>query len=123
MRIRILLAATSLMVFVWVSGCGRRAPTDEQATKYKADAEPIINALEAYYAKHGSYPATIEEVGVKHFDTPFGLSRYEVMKNSQVCQLMIGRPETSSDFELHWTGMGKDAQKFPQKWSFVVHKK
>jgi hypothetical protein len=36
---------------------------------------------------------------------------------------MIGSPDPSSDFELHWTGMGKQSGKFPQKWTFVVYKK
>src|SRR5262249_15426971 len=123
MQGRILLAVTALTLLVVASGCGRRTPTEAQAEEYKAKAEPITKALEAHYSKHSKYPASIEEIGLEHFETPFGRSRYEVMLSGQMCQLMIGSPETSSDFELHWTGMGKDSQKFPQKWTFVVHKK
>jgi hypothetical protein len=123
MRVRKLLAVAGLMLLIAVSGCGRRAPTEAQAGDYKAKAEPITKALEAHYAKYRRYPTSIEEIGLRHFETPFGHSRYEVMMDGQVCQLMIGNPETSSGFELHWTGTGKDSHKSPQKWSFVVHKK
>jgi hypothetical protein len=106
-----------------VPGCGQRAPTDAQADEYKAKAEPIIKALEAHFAQHGRYPASVEDIGLQHFETPFGPSRYEVLMGGQSCQFMIGSPDTSSVFELHWTGMGKQADKFPQKWTFVVYKK
>jgi hypothetical protein len=113
----------NLILLIAIAGCGRRAPTEEQAETYKAKADPITMALEAHYSKHGQYPASIEEVGQQHFETPFGSSRYEVLMGGQMCQLMVGSPGTSSDFELHWTGMGKDSPKFPQKWTFVVYKK
>ena len=124
MEIRSIVAWVAVTLLVGASvGCGRGVPTDEQAAEYKALAEPIIKALETSYAKHGKYPATIEEIGMKHIETPYGSSRYEVHLNGQMCQLMIGNQKTEQDFNLHWTGMGKDAHKFPQTWTWVVYRK
>ena len=105
------------------AGCGRKVPTEEQAAEYKAKAEPITKALEASYAKQRKYPATIEEIGMQHFQTPYGSSRYEIQLNGQMCQLIIGDPKTEKYFNLHWTGMGNESQKFPQKWTWVVYPK
>ena len=104
-------------------GCGRKVPTEEQAANYQTQAAPIIEVLETHYARHGKYPATIEELGMDHFKTPYGSSRYEVHMNGQMCQLIISDPETEKNFNLHWTGMGKESPKFPQKWSWVVYPK
>src|SRR5262245_42016804 len=116
----IVIAAVVLLVS-GLASCRRRAPTEDQAAEYKAEAEPIIEALETHYPKHGTYPATVEETDMTHFDTPYGSSRYEVYKNGQMCQLIIGAPATGPDFNLHWTGVGRDSHKFPQKWSWVVY--
>ena len=100
MQLRALPGVASLALLVTVAGCGRQAPTDAQAEEYKAKAEPIIKALEAHFAKHGTYPVSVEEIGLQHFETPFGPSRYEVLMGGQVCQLMIGSPNTSSAFVM-----------------------
>jgi hypothetical protein len=119
------LAAAFLLATISVgcSGITRRAPTEEQAAEYKKQAEPITNALEAYYAEHGTYPPSIEEIGMQHFNTPYGSSRYEVFKDGQMCEFVIGDPKTAQDFNLHWTGLGKDSPKYPQKWTWVVYPK
>jgi hypothetical protein len=125
MRAPRILSFAVLFLLVCISvGCGgRQAPTEEQAQEYKTKAEPITKALEAYYAKHGKYPGTIEEIGMEHFKTPYGSSHYEVLLNGQMCQLIIGDPETGKYFNLHWTGTGRDGHKSPQKWTWVVYPK
>jgi hypothetical protein len=118
---RMLSFAAGILLTGAAVGCGRNVPTEQQAADYKMQAQPIIEVLEACYARHGKYPATIEELGMDHFKTPYGSSRYEVHRDGQMCQLIIGDPETEKNFNLHWTGMGKESPKFPQKWTWAVY--
>ncbi len=120
---RIISSAILILLMTALVGCGRKVPSEEQAAEYKEKAEPITKALDAHYAKHRKYPATIEEIGMEHFKTPYGSSRYEVMMEGQMCQLIIGDPKTGPDFNLHWTGTAKDSQRNPQKWTWVVYGK
>jgi hypothetical protein len=64
-----------------ISGGCWGPPSQARLDALKAEGNGILAKLEAYKARHGAYPNTLQEAGVTNIRTKYGSWKYTVRSN------------------------------------------
>lgn len=110
--------------FLFLTGCGPGVPRASERAEYQAKAQLIIDALEAHFKTHGEYPVAIEDVGLEHFQTPWGPTRYlhsAAGPHGGSFMFIIG---DGLRYKYSWSymGIGRHPNASNVRWTFFIDK-
>lgn len=100
MRAASVLIAVSVLV-----GCGR--PSDAKFASLRSQAEPAIQAIEAYKTSHGTYPSNLTQAGIRLPEAGYGGWKYSSHDDGYRFQLSVGDYEENG-FVLFWSSDYQD---------------
>ena len=72
---------------------------------FQMEGEPVVDAIETYFAEHGRYPANLKLAEIEVPEQAYGGWRYEAREGGRSCQLHLGEYGQHL-FVVYWTPEG-----------------